>query len=249
MANSNGGDFVFKIKFFIIAELLLALIGLSSFSYRHDVVPMLIFSVLLIGWGIQRLNRYGKGAILLSLGLINLLIMFLSSPVFWAMILLAMLYFLFMKDGSLQNLFFRDRQGLDFMMLRTTEPQKKSNRQIRYKWLGRNNIGQEAYEWDDINLFMAAGDAVIDLKETLLPKEDSVVNLQIIFGRARIIIPSDIGIHIVHHTLVGDLHFDDDRYMLRNETIDMYSENYDEAFHHLKVITNIGFGEIEVIRV
>jgi len=240
---------VFKLKLFIIIEILLGLIGLYNISHNYGLIFMLILSVLLIAWGFQRLKHYGKGGVLLTLGFISLLILFLSSPIAWPMILVAVVYFMFMKNIVLQNLFFRKKQNLDFMMLKTTDPQKKSSRYARYGWLGQNNIGQETYEWDDINLFMVTGDTIIDLKETILPMEDSVITLQILFGRARIIVPSDIGIHIIHHTLLGKLHFNEDRYKLRNETIDMYSENYDEAIHHLKIVTNIGFGEIEVIRI
>jgi predicted membrane protein len=240
---------VFKLKLFIIIEILLALIGLYNTSRNNGLISMPILSVLLIVWGFQRLKRYGKGGVFLTLGFISLLILFLSNPIAWLMILVAVVYFIFMKDNVLQNLFFRNKQNLDFTMLKTIDPQKKSNRRVRYRWLGQNNTGQEIYEWDDINLFMVTGDTIIDLKETILPVEDSVITLQILFGRARIIVPSDIGIHIIHHTLLGGLHFNEDRYKLRNETIDMYSENYDETIHHLKIVTNVGFGEIEVIRI
>ncbi|MDR1521766.1 MAG: cell wall-active antibiotics response protein LiaF [Streptococcaceae bacterium] len=240
---------MFKLKLFIIIEILLALIGFFNIVYKSSMRYMFVFSVLLIVWGAQRLKRYGKGAILLTLGTISLLILFLSSPIFWLLILVAMFYFLFMKKSALQDLFFHSRRSLDFFMIETIEPQKKSNRRARYKWIGQNNIGQETYEWDDINLFMLAGDIIIDLKETLLPKEDSVITLQIIFGRVRIIIPSDIGVHVIHYTLIGELYFDEDRYKLRNESVDIYSENYDEAIRHLKILTNVGFGEIEVIHV
>jgi predicted membrane protein len=238
-----------KLKLFIIIEILLALIGLFSIVRKSNVIFAFTLVILLIVWGFQRLKRYGTGAILLTLGTISLLILFLSSPIVWAMIFVAIIYFLTMKENAFHSLFFWSKQNLDFIMLKTTKPQKKNNRCIRYKWLGQNNIDQETYEWDDINLFMIAGDTIIDLGETLIPKGDSVITLQIIFGRVRIIIPSDIGIHVIHHTLIGELSFDEECYKLRNETMDMYSENYDEAIRRLKIVTNVGFGEIKVVRV
>jgi predicted membrane protein len=83
----------------------------------------------------------------------------------------------------------------------------------------------------------------------LLPKEDSIVIVRKGFGRTRILVPYGIGILFEHATLYGKVDFDEDTQVLRNETIKMYSEDYDESPRRLKIVTNTLVGDVEVIRV
>ena len=64
-----------------------------------------------------------------------------------------------------------------------------------------------------------------------------------------ILVPYGIGILFEHATLYGKVDFDEDTQVLRNETIKMYSEDYDESPRRLKIVTNTLVGDVEVIRV
>lgn len=119
----------------------------------------------------------------------------------------------------------------------------------KQSWIGNDRIGTQVFEWDDINVAILAGDTIVDLGNTLLPKEDSIVIVRKGFGRTRILVPYGIGILFEHATLYGKVEFDEETQVLRNETIKMYSEDYDESPRRLKVITNTLVGDVEVIRV
>jgi predicted membrane protein len=119
----------------------------------------------------------------------------------------------------------------------------------KQNWIGNDRIGTQVFEWDDINVAILAGDTIVDLGNTLLPKEDSVVIVRKGFGRTRILVPYGIGILFEHATLYGKVDFDEDTQVLRNETIKIYSEDYDESPRRLKIVTNTLVGDVEVIRV
>jgi len=49
--------------------------------------------------------------------------------------------------------------------------------------------------------------------------------------------------------MMGSVIIENQRYNLKNESIQLYSKNYDEESRHLKIITNVVIGDLEVILV
>lgn len=133
-------------------------------------------------------------------------------------------------------------------MVETTDP-TSHNGERKQSWIGNDRIGTQVFEWDDINVAILAGDTIVDLGNTLLPKEDSIVIVRKGFGRTRILVPYGIGILFEHATLYGKVEFDEETQVLRNETIKMYSEDYDESPRRLKSHHEYLSGDVEVIRV
>lgn len=54
---------------------------------------------------------------------------------------------------------------------------------------------------------------------------------------------------IEHSAIRGKISFEGDSYTLKNETVKMYSDQYEESIRKIKIITNVLIGDIEVIEV
>ena len=68
-------------------------------------------------------------------------------------------------------------------------------------------------------------------------------------GRTRILVPVGIAMSLEHATLAGNVLFEEEQFSLKNESIKIYSNDYDENPRRLKIITNSLLGDVEVIRV
>ena len=52
-----------------------------------------------------------------------------------------------------------------------------------------------------------------------------------------------------HSAMIGEASFEQEHFQLKNESIKLYSKDYDEAARKLKIVTNTLLGDLEVIRV
>ena len=135
------------------------------------------------------------------------------------------------------------------MMIQTEQLKPHNNERTKQQLIGNQRIGSDVYEWDDINIAIATGDTIIDLGNTLLPKDDNIVIVRKGVGRTRILVPLGIAISLEHATIVGNVYFEEEQFALKNESIKIYSNDYDENPRRLKIITNTLLGDVEVIRV
>ncbi len=68
-------------------------------------------------------------------------------------------------------------------------------------------------------------------------------------GRTRILVPLGVGVMVEYATFAGDLIFEGEQSTLRNESLKVYSEDYDENPRRIKIITSTFLGDVEVIRI
>lgn len=135
------------------------------------------------------------------------------------------------------------------IIVEAESPTEHQGERKKQSWFGNERIGNQVFEWDDINVDLIAGDTIVDLGNTLLPKEDSVVIIRKVFGRTRVLVPYGVGILFEHATFYGKVRFEEEEIALKNESLKMYSEDYDDSPRRLKLITNSLLGDVEVIRV
>lgn len=235
-------------RFFIVIEALLAIFLLWQLSANPAMLIMLIFGTLNIYWALRKGQRR---KFQLILGSVILIICLVNSPATWLMLIFAVL-FLGLKGFevagiSMPNHSFKSKKSI--VMVETTEPVGHNGERKKQSWIGNDRIGTQVFEWDDINVAILAGDTIVDLGNTLLPKEDNIVIVRKGFGRTRILVPYGVGVLFEHATLYGKVDFEDEQQVLRNETLKMYSEDYDESARRLKIVTNTLVGDVEVIRV
>ncbi|WP_455675611.1 cell wall-active antibiotics response protein LiaF [Pradoshia sp.] len=121
---------------------------------------------------------------------------------------------------------------------------------VSSRLFGNQSTPEEIYEWDDINAAVGFGDVVIDLSNTVLPKEESIIAIRNIAGNVEILIPYDISVKLSHTALYGSINlFDQEKRDIRNQQISYKTEGYEESSSRIKIVTSIGAGSIVVRRV
>ena len=58
-----------------------------------------------------------------------------------------------------------------------------------------------------------------------------------------------VAVVLEHSTFYGNVRFEDEKYHLKNESLKLYSNDFDTNNRRLKIITNSLLGDVEVIRV
>jgi len=238
-------------RVFIVIEALLLLWALYQLIGNIPAIIFLSFAAINLFYALKKTRKTSFNQFQIIASIIISVLCLLSSPAIWLMLVLAIIYFgLVMVEVSEVSLFnYAPWKRKQIKMIKTTSRNVRSGKRFKRSWLGSQRLGNDTYEWDDINFSVVIGDTIIDLGNTLLPKEDNVVIIRKGFGRTRILVPTGIGVMLEHSSMRGAVHFDSEVYHLNNESLKLYSEDYDEATRRLKVITNTLFGDLEVIRV
>ncbi|MGM0123803.1 hypothetical protein IGI37_001177 [Enterococcus sp. AZ194] len=239
-------------RLFLVGEALLFLLALWQIMSNPPLLILLFFGIFNIALVIRKKKRRTHfNNFQLVLGGVIVFIGLLSSSAMWMMLVLAVV-FIGLKGVELsgidltKNTFWRKKQ---MIMVNTKDAESHSGERKKHHWFGNERIGNQAYEWDDINLDLVSGDTIVDLGNTLLPKEDSVIIIRKGIGRTRILVPLGIAVSLDHSALLGNVLFEGEEQMLKNEQVKMYSNDYDENPRRLKIITNTLLGDVEVIRI
>ena len=237
------------LKLFMLIEGLLGLAVLFQLVQDTDLLLVLVFGLIFIKFG------NGKGERRQVLGLVGWFMVgmsILSTFSVWLMLILFILFIGINGKGIWSDL--RMDTVVDvpweekaFRTVKTKEPGLRSGFRKRQKWIGNTSIGTDVYEWDDVNLTVFMGDTIIDLGNTLLPKEENIILIRKGFGKTRVIVPLGIGVAVHHSSIKGQLLFNEDEIGLTNETVKLYSQGYDEANRKIKIVSNSLLGDLEVI--
>ncbi|MGM9902893.1 hypothetical protein E1H99_11335 [Enterococcus hirae] len=237
-------------RFFIVVEALLLLFAIWQIVNNFGLLLLVAFGILNIYLSSRKSPRSGFQNFQLVLGGLVIFFSLVNSPALWAMIVFAIL-FIGLKGVEIsgidltKNAFWRKKQ---IIMVQTEQLKSHNNERKKQQLFGNQRIGNDVYEWDDINIAMLSGDTIIDLGNTLLPKDDNIIIVRKGIGRTRILVPLGIAVSLEHATLIGNVQFEEEPFSLRNESIKIYSNDFDENPRRLKIITNTIIGDIEVIR-
>ncbi|SHM64695.1 cell wall-active antibiotics response protein LiaF [Gracilibacillus kekensis] len=130
-----------------------------------------------------------------------------------------------------------------------TEETLYEDRVIKNKWFGKYHTTEEAFAWQDLNIQSAVGDVVVDLNNTMLPREESVMVIRHLIGNITIIVPYDVEVTIDHSIVFGDIEvFDHQEKNAFNRTIQLQTKGYQEAPQKIKIYTQLIAGKLEVRR-
>lgn len=188
-----------------------------------------------------------------NLGLFFILFAILSTQAAWLIVCFGILFFL-------QSYFDKDKQGThdfsrkfpwkkkEFVSIDSLDisPDKSEPVYKKMTWLGRDDIGKNAFEWDDINFTKIMGETVIDLGNTILPNKENTIIIRKGIGNTRILIPAEAGVTVNYSTFLGK--FKDEKvYQLKNEQIRYIEDNYSEKPRKLHIVVNVLVGDLEVI--
>ncbi|MFS7259517.1 cell wall-active antibiotics response protein LiaF [Carnobacterium divergens] len=242
-------------QFFILIESLLFVYLIFQIFSTVPLMIAFVAGLVMSIWSLK--NKFTKGhnnSFFLVLGGLLVVFVLLSTSSIWLMLIFAIFFFsisgnqLFtnMKRKNFSNAPWK-RKSL--VVVETSSTTEKNGKRMKRPWIGNERIGNAIYEWDDINFSILAGDTIIDLGNTLLPKDESFVVIRKGFGKTRILVPVGVGVMIEHSAIRGKISFEGDSYTLKNETVKMYSDQYEESIRKIKIITNVLIGDIEVIEV
>lgn len=139
---------------------------------------------------------------------------------------------------------------VDIDAKRDKEPLIKTNPFFKQQLFGHQQTSKPAYEWHDINIHGGFGDRIIDLNDTVLPKDTAIISIRHLVGNITIYIPYDVEFAIHHSAIFGRAYilneFDD---QLMNQVLSYKTEKYDVTVPRVKIITSIASGNIEVKRI
>lgn len=238
-------------RFFIVIEALLFIVALWQIVHSPGLAVLLILGIILTSYAAKKVPRKNFNNFLMVVGIIFILIGLLNSPAIWIMLLFAIL-FIGLKGVEIAGVDFSQRapwRKKQMIIVETTNVEPKNGRRFKRPWFANERIGTNVYEWDDININLLSGDTIIDLGNTLLPKDDNIIIIRKGFGKTRILIPLGVAVVLEHSTLYGNVTFEDEKYQLKNETLKLFSNEFDTNNRRLKIITNSLVGDVEVIRV
>ena len=235
-------------RFFFVGEALLLLWAVWQIVSSPQLLILLGFGLLCLYMGFKRRKRNGVWFII---GGVSVFLSLVSSPALWLMLVFGIV-FVGLKgievsgiDPS-KNAFWKKKH---ITIVESEEPSAHGGTKVKQPLFGNERIGNQVYEWDDINLLAISGDTIIDLGNTILPKRDNVVLVRKGIGRTRILVPLGVGVMVEYATFAGDLIFEGEQSTLRNESLKVYSEDYDENPRRIKIITSTFLGDVEVIRI
>lgn len=237
----------FRARLFILVEVALALLLGYQIMSNPATLVFCVIGGLALAWGAHLRTRGLLRTLVLIFGGIATVVSVFVNPTAWWMVLIAAFVALFVgsKGVSKSGLFPWIRK--QFVSVRSAEDTPKQD--TRHAWFGDRVIGQSVFEWEDVNVTVLTGDTIVDLGNTLLPKRDNVVMIRKGFGKTRLLVPIGVGVELNHSALVGEVTFAGRHADLRNETVRLYSDDYDTAPRRLRIITSALIGDLEVVPV
>lgn len=230
-------------KIFWLVELILfVLLGYQIVTNPPALVG-LVTGILAICLALH--VRHGR-TFWLTFGITLAAITIFINPPVWVMLFLAVVGAFHAFSGLSR---FGPWSRKQFVSVTTQAPQDKGGRTTRHPWLGDEHIGAEVFEWDNINLAVAAGDTIIDLGNTFLPKGDNVIVIRKGFGKTRVLVPVGVGVMVSYSAGLGSLVIDGTKHKAHAETIEQFSPDYDTAVRRIHIMTNVIVGDVEVVPV
>lgn len=121
---------------------------------------------------------------------------------------------------------------------------------LKNKWFGHQETPGQDYEWQDINIQTGAGDTIIDLSHTILPKKESVIFIRQLAGRVRILVPYGVEVSLHYSVVLGQIDFfDHHETQLIHESRIMQTSGYNQEDQKIKIMISAVVGNLEVLRV
>lgn len=236
-----------RVRLLLLIEVALSLLLGYQIMSNPATLVFCIIGGLALAWAAHLRSRGILRTAVLIFGGIATVVSVFVNPTAWWMVFIAAVAALFVGNRSLSTGGLLPWIRKQFVSVRTTE--EVQHHDSRHAWFGDQVFGQSVFEWKDINVTLLTGDTIVDLGNTLLPKRDNVVMIRKGFGKTRLLVPIGVGIELNHSALVGQVNFAGRHADLRNETVRLFSDDYDVAPRRLRIVTSALIGDLEVVPV
>lgn len=121
---------------------------------------------------------------------------------------------------------------------------------FNHKIFGDQHTEDIAYQWRDVNIHGGFGDRVIDLSNTVLPRDTAVISIRHLVGNIEIYVPYEVEVSIHHSSIFGRAHIFGKHHMkLMNQSLLYQTESYNASLPRIKIVTSLFSGDIEVKRI
>lgn len=229
-----------KFHIFLIVEcVLLALAIMTILSQNVSSFFLLLLVTLLV---LRFYNLGSRDNFLLTACFWLLFLIFMLNPYVVVAIILGIVYMLINHFSQVKQ---KNRRAL--IQFKEGEiPVRVTQNQ----WIGHQEpLQRTQFAFDDINIIRLSGNDTIDLNEVIVAGHDNHIIIRKIYGPTEIIVPIDVAVRLDVACVYGSVQFFDfPEYDLRNETIRLEEEGYQEAVKTLKLVINVVAGEVEVTR-
>lgn len=240
------------------------IIGLLGIWMLYEIVSNLFLLVLFLAGilivvaaatnGNRPFRNYkGNNVVVIVFGAFLIILPVFLTSAAWVMMVVAVIF----KVGQNQELFNTIKEPLfkkesdwkerEFISVKFKEDSDETVKKIRRKWFGDENFGDHIYEWEDVNYTKIAGDSIIDLGNTILPKENNIVLIRKGFGNIKLLVPEEVAVSLDLSVFLGKVKIGREELALKNETLKWRSERYENSSRKIKLVSNVLFGEIEVV--
>lgn len=242
-----------KNNIFIILILAIFFVAFEIFSSVGHMIVLGIGLLFLILYKYSKTEPYKR--FFFILGIFFLILSILLTQSIWVFII-ALLLFVLLFQGEQGNEFFHLSEAMlhqfkskdQYLGIQLVRPQSGQRTLIKKQSIvDLVSQPKEVYPWDDINIVYFGGNSIIDMGNTILPKQESTIVIRKVYGKARLIIPRDVGIKINVSCIRGNVIFESQSYSLVGENFQWMSPNYDESVRQLNIIVSSVFGDVEVI--
>lgn len=242
----------FKVKILLLLVSFSMLITTAQLINDRSLLAMTVLGLFLLVLGFTSKTRRRTRIIGIMLGLTLVIIAMFSTIGFWFAIAITLVALALFGNDILPS-FSGKNNGVssfwnkkEYRAVKTVEP-SGLKRRSRQQWIGSQEVGEDIYEWDDINIITFAGDTIIDLGNTILPRDENIILIRKGVGKIRVIVPLGVGVALHHSTILGQVTFEGVDTEVKNEVLEFQSKGYSQAKKKVLIYTTILVGSVEVI--
>ncbi|MGT2682361.1 cell wall-active antibiotics response protein LiaF [Streptococcus porci] len=225
--------------FLIVESALLAMAIMTILSKDISAFLLLLVVTLLL---LRFYNLGSRNNFLLTASFWLLFLVFMLNPYVIVAILFGVVYVLI-------NHFSQVKQNNRRALIRFEEKELTVSTSAN-QWLGDHEpLKRTSFAFDDINIIRLTGNDTIDLREVIVSGKANHILIRKVYGPTQIIVPVDVAVRLNTACIYGSVtFFDYPEYDLRNETITLEEEGFNQANKSMKIVVTILAGNVEVVR-
>ena len=146
-------------RFFIVAEALLFILALWQIVHNPGLAVLLTIGVLLVAYVSRKASKTHFNNFQFVLGVVFIVIGAMNSTAVWFMLIFGVL-FIGLKGFEISGVDIAERapwRKKQMIMVETAAKEPKNGKRFKRRWFANERIGNNIYEWDDINIDLISG--------------------------------------------------------------------------------------------
>lgn len=225
------------------------LVAIEIIFFDEGLLISLAVGLIFIYFGKNSSNKK-KGKIFFWVGVGITVISILSMYTIRLLIIGFIIYLIYeyYKTKKIPNVL-RPKTIIESETQSYNEPIIRKKTLLDNMFFGTQKTPEKPYIWNDVHILLGVGDTIIDLTNTVLPKE-AVISIKGIAGNILIYVPYEVEVSIIHTTLYGYTKIlNEMEERLLNESVQYETPNYHSSEQKVKILTSLLAGKIEVRRI